>query len=88
MASGFTKPPSNVLAIELAKQRALKTLGMGPVNPFKKCDVMTYFRMKAKKLHPDTEEFTEMAGGGLQELREAKDLLIKWLGEDGDGSNI
>ena len=81
--SGFVKPPQSSLAVELMKQRALKELGMGPVNPFKECDVMTYYRAKVKAAHPDSNEGNVVTlGSNLQRMREAKDYLIRWLGKN------
>ena len=87
--SGFTKPPESILARELMKQKALKELGMGPIDPFKECDVMTYYRAKVKKAHPDSNSGDEYDAclvnlNNFQRLREAKDYLIKWL-ERNDG---
>ena len=82
MASGFIKPPTSALATELMKQKALKTLGMGPINPFKACDVMTYYRAKVKDHHPDADNnVTSIVS--FQRMRQAKDFLIKWLEEYG-----
>lgn len=82
--SGFTKTPLSDLAVEHHKQSALRTLGMGPINPFKAPDVMTYYRMKVKGMHPDAGiNNVVLLSDDLQEMREAKDFLIKWLGEYG-----
>ena len=80
--TGFTKTPQSALALELVKQKALKTLGIGPVDMFKAVDVMTYYRARARAWHPDASShgsIEEAYQVNLQELREAKDFLIAYL---------
>lgn len=79
--TGFTKTPQSELAIELVKQKSLRTLGMLPVSIFKAPDVMTYYRAKVKSLHPDSikGEGTDPVVQNFHELRMAKDFLIGWL---------
>ena len=78
--AGFTKTPLSDLAVEHQKQNALRTLGMGPICLFKAVDVMTYYRMKVRKHHPDADGDNVIPlTVDLQEIREAKDFLIAWL---------
>lgn len=93
MASGFTKPPRSSLYKTLAMQRATRLLGIDTdTSVFNKEDVLASYRDAVREKHPDGistyRSWGPLGYSTLQELRDAKDFLIKWLGENGDGTNI
>lgn len=88
--SGFVKTPPSDLAIERTKQKAFKTLHIDPdaeltVSPE---DIARRFQELAKMAHPDIALQAGRQQGksearkhiaSLQDLRDAKDFLIKYV---------
>lgn len=84
--AGFTKPkPESPLVVQRRFQRASNILGYQAGELVTEKDVRSRFAELAKAYHPDTSKSGEVEvmsmGYTLDQLRKAKDELLKQLGD-------
>ncbi len=81
---GFTKTPAGSLAVQRRKVKALQILGLDARKEYTVEQVKSQFAELAKAGHPDANDEIHVAPTNLNDLRHAKDFLVKYLGESDD----
>ncbi len=84
--AGFTRKEDSELSVQRKKEKALRVLAFDRLDRPNKDDIMQRYRSFVKAWHPDSldalkEAVEHRPAHTLDELRQAKDFLVKYLEE-------
>lgn len=85
--AGFTQKEDSELVVQRKKEKAVRVLGFDRFHrPTTKSEIMKRYTDMVKAMHPDARGKTPLfnAPYTLEEIRQAKDYLVKHLEKEND----